>query len=44
MEIMPDLRRRAIPVSFVVAHRSNVSRRVRAFMKWVEDVLTPYLE
>ncbi|MEA2775825.1 MAG: hypothetical protein QOF90_1231, partial [Acetobacteraceae bacterium] len=24
--------------------RSNLSRRVRAFMKWIEDVLTPYLE
>ena len=31
-------------VSLVVAHRSNLSRRVRAFMKWIEDVLAPYLE
>jgi DNA-binding transcriptional LysR family regulator len=44
VEIMPDFRRRALPVSLVVAHRSNLSRRVRAFMKWIEDVLTPYLE
>ncbi|MGZ2405829.1 LysR substrate-binding domain-containing protein [Rhizobium ruizarguesonis] len=44
VEIMPDFRRRAIPVSLVVAHRSNLSRRVRAFMNWIEDVLTPYLE
>ncbi|CAN7206874.1 LysR family transcriptional regulator [Phyllobacterium sp. LjRoot231] len=44
VEIMPDFRRRAIAVSLVVAHRSNLSRRVRAFMKWIEDVLTPYLE
>ena len=44
VEIMPDLRRRALPVSLVVAHRSNLSRRVRAFMKWIEEVLTPYLE
>ena len=35
---------RALAVSLVVAHRSNLSRRVRAFMKWIEDVLTPYLE
>ncbi len=34
----------ALAVSLVVAHRSNLSRRVRAFMKWIEDVLTPYLE
>ncbi|NTJ61649.1 LysR family transcriptional regulator, partial [Agrobacterium rhizogenes] len=44
VEIMPDFRRQAIAVSLVVAHRSNLSRRVRAFMKWIEDVLTPYLE
>jgi hypothetical protein len=31
-------------VSLVVAHRSNLSRRVRTFMKWIEDVLAPYLE
>ncbi len=44
VEIIPDLRRRALDVSLVVAHRSNLSRRVRAFMKWIEDVLAPYLE
>ena len=44
VEIIPNFRRRAIAVSLVVAHRSNLSRRVRAFMKWIEDVLTPYLE
>ena len=44
VEILPDLRRRALAASLVVAHRSNLSRRVRAFMKWIEVVLTPYLE
>jgi DNA-binding transcriptional LysR family regulator len=44
VEVIPDFRRRALAVSLVVAHRSNLSRRVRAFMKWIEDVLTPYLE
>jgi hypothetical protein len=34
----------ALAVSLVVAHRSNLSRQVRAFMKWIEDLLTPYLE
>jgi DNA-binding transcriptional LysR family regulator len=33
VEIMPDFRRRSLAVSLVVAHRSNLSRRVRAFMK-----------
>lgn len=44
VEVMPDFRRRALAVSLVVAHRSNLSRRVRAFMKWIESVLAPYLE
>src|SRR5690349_11714927 len=44
VEIIPDFRRRPLTVSLVVAHRSNLSRRVRAFMKWIEDVLTPHLE
>jgi DNA-binding transcriptional LysR family regulator len=44
VEILPGFRRRALPVSLVVAHRSNLSRRVRAFMTWIEEVLTPYLE
>ncbi len=44
VEIMPDFRRRSLAVSLVVAHRSNLSRQVRAFMKWIEEVLTPYLE
>jgi hypothetical protein len=39
-----QLRDTILAVSLVVAHRSNLSRRVRAFMKWIEDVLTPYLE
>ena len=33
-----------LDVSLVVAHRQNLSRRVRAFMKWTEETLTPYLE
>jgi DNA-binding transcriptional LysR family regulator len=44
VEIIPDLRRRPVDVSLVVAHRRNLSRRVRAFMKWIEDVLASCLE
>ncbi|MGH8841814.1 MAG: LysR family transcriptional regulator [Advenella sp.] len=44
VEVMPEFRRRSLPVSLVVAHRRNLSHRVRAFMKWIEGVLTPYLE
>jgi DNA-binding transcriptional LysR family regulator len=44
VETLPEFRRRAFAVSLVVAHRNNLSRRVRAFMKWIEDVLAPHLE
>src|ERR1700678_458549 len=44
VEILPEFRRRSLAVSLVVAHRRNLSRRVRAFMKWIDNVLAPYLE
>jgi DNA-binding transcriptional LysR family regulator len=44
IEILPDFRPEPLSVSLVVAHRNNLSRRVRAFMTWIEEVLTPYLE
>jgi DNA-binding transcriptional LysR family regulator len=44
VEVLPDFCRRSLAVSVVVAHRRNLSRRVRAFMKWIEAVLAPHLE
>ena len=44
IEILPDFRPEPLDVSLVVAHRNNLSRRVRAFMTWIEELLTPYLE
>jgi DNA-binding transcriptional LysR family regulator len=44
VKILPDFRPEPLDVCLVVAHRQNLSRRVRAFMKWIEEVLTPYLE
>ena len=41
IEILPDFRPEPLGVSLVVAHRHNLSRRVRAFMEWIEEVLTP---
>jgi DNA-binding transcriptional LysR family regulator len=43
VEILPDFQHRPLPVSLVVAHRRNLSRRVRAFMKWIENLLAPYI-
>jgi DNA-binding transcriptional LysR family regulator len=44
VEILPDFHHRPLDVSLVVAHRRNLSRRVRAFMKWLENVLAPHME
>lgn len=44
VEILPDFRPEPLDVSLVVAHRQNLSRRVRAFMGWIDEVLRPYLE
>ena len=44
VDFLPDFRHKPLDVSLVVAHRRNLSRRVRAFMKWIENVLAPFLE
>ncbi|WP_431824450.1 LysR family transcriptional regulator [Burkholderia sp. F1] len=44
VEILPDLRPEPLAASLVVAHRRNLSQRVRAFMNWVERVLEPYFD
>ncbi|MGI4861720.1 MAG: LysR substrate-binding domain-containing protein [Janthinobacterium lividum] len=44
VEVLPDLRAEPLAASMVVAHRRNLSRRVRSFMNWVEEVLTPYFD
>lgn len=44
VEILPDLRPEPLPASLVVAHRRNLSPRLRAFMTWIEGVLAPYFD
>ncbi len=44
VEVLPDLRPAPLPVSVVVAHRQNLSRRVRIFIDWLEQVLRPDLQ
>lgn len=44
VELLPDLRPEPLPVSIVVAHRENLSRRVRIFVEWLEQVLEPHLD
>ncbi|ELP24898.1 Transcriptional regulator [Pantoea agglomerans 299R] len=44
VEVLPDLRPEPLSASFVIAHRRNLSRRVRAFMHCTEDILKPYFD
>jgi DNA-binding transcriptional LysR family regulator len=44
IEILPRLRPRPLPVSVVVAHRHNLSRRVRIFIEWLEQIIWADLE
>jgi DNA-binding transcriptional LysR family regulator len=42
VEVLPQYAAAPMPVSLVYAHRRNLSRRVRVFMDWVEQVLRPH--
>ena len=44
VEILPDLRPKPLDAWLVVAHRRNMSQRVRTFMNWIETVLKPYFD
>lgn len=44
IEILPDLRPEPLTASFVIAHRRNLSQRVKAFMNWTEEILRPYFD
>lgn len=44
VEVMPDYRAEAMPMSFVYPHRRNLSRRVRAFMDWLGPKIQTYYE
>lgn len=44
VEILPDLRPEPLTASFVIAHRRNLSPRVKAFMNWMAEILRPYFD
>jgi DNA-binding transcriptional LysR family regulator len=43
IEVLPELRAEAMPVSLLYAHRRNLPQRVRVFMDWVSETLKPHL-
>ncbi|CBA31521.1 LysR substrate-binding domain-containing protein [Cronobacter turicensis] len=42
VEVLPELRPEPLDAAFVIAHRRNLSQRVRVFMRWTEEILQPY--
>lgn len=44
VELMPAFCAPPMPVSLVYPHRRHVSKRVQAFMDWMDAVLQPYLQ
>lgn len=44
VEVLPQFRPAPLTALFVVAHRRNLSQRVRAFMNWTEEMLKPYFD
>jgi len=43
VEVMPDARPPPMPVHLVYPHRKHLSRRVQAFLSWIEDLLVPLI-
>lgn len=43
VEVLPNLRPEPLIASLVVTHRRNLSKRVRCFKQWLEEILEPYL-
>ena len=43
VEIMPQFRAPAMPVSLLYPHRRNLARRVRVFIEWISQALARYV-
>ena len=44
IEVMPQYRPAAMPVSLVYPHRKSRSRRLTIFANWLEKIMQPYLD
>ena len=44
VEVLPDARAEPLPVQLVYPHRRNLSRRMQAFVGWLETVLADALD
>jgi DNA-binding transcriptional LysR family regulator len=44
IEVLPKLKAEPMPVSLIYPHRRNLSRRAKAFMDWVDQIIRAYLK
>lgn len=44
VEVMPEYRAEAMPVSLIYANRRHLAKRVQLFMNWVAETMQPFLE
>lgn len=44
VEVLPEWRAPAMPISLLYAHRRHLPRRVQVFMNWLAELLAPELE
>lgn len=44
IEILPQYRAEAMPVSLIYPHRRNLSRRVHLFMEWLTELMKTYVD
>ncbi len=44
VEVMPEYRAASMPVSLIYPHRRQRSRRLNAFIEWIEALMRPHLE
>jgi DNA-binding transcriptional LysR family regulator len=44
VDVLPQYRAEAMPVSLLYAHRRHLPQRVQAFMAWLAETVRPYLD
>jgi DNA-binding transcriptional LysR family regulator len=42
IEVLPELKAEAMPVSIIYPHRRNLSKRVQVFMDWIAEIMKYY--
>ena len=43
VQVLPNLKAEAMPVSIIYPHRRNISKRVQVFMDWIAEIMQDYI-